>query len=127
MNGGTALDTFRSAPGEESLGHSGWQQFFWFDINAHRLYTRENNEAWNWQFDEYVSAAGWVDAEQLIIALETVSFLFDLRKGAQGQRCAVEAADPANPQQRLLRRCAERVLDWPHGRRQRARIGGDLA
>ena len=94
MNGGTAFDTTRCATGEESLGHSGWQQFFWFDINAHRLYTRENNAAWSWQLDEYVSAAGWVDAEQLIIALENVLSLFDLRKGAQDQFCAVEAVDP---------------------------------
>ena len=94
MSGVAVLDTTQCALGEGPLRHPGRQQFFWFDINAHRLYTRENDEARSWQFDEYVSAAEWVDAEQLIIASETALSLFDLRTGAQDRHCAVEADDP---------------------------------
>jgi len=50
--------------GEGPLWHPTREELFWFDILGKRLHcaTRE------WQFPEYVSAAGWVDDETLLIA-----------------------------------------------------------
>lgn len=71
------------------------QQFFWFDINAHRLHTRQDGETRTWQFDEYVSAAGWVDKDRLVIASETGLTLFDIDTGGQAPLCKIEADNPA--------------------------------
>jgi hypothetical protein len=41
-------------------------QLFWFDILGQAaLLTRDRDEDRHWDFDEYVSAAGWVDATHL--------------------------------------------------------------
>ena len=44
-----------------------------------------------WQFDEHVSAAGWVDADRLLIASETALFLFDLETGTRRDLVPLEA------------------------------------
>ena len=62
------------ALGEGPLWHPLREQFFWFDILGMRLHTKDKN----WQFDEHISAAGWVDEETLLIASETQLFTFNL-------------------------------------------------
>jgi sugar lactone lactonase YvrE len=66
--------------GEGPLWHPLRQTLFWFDILNSRLYERGEDfaEARLWQFDEHVSAAGWIDKEALLIASETALFEFDL-------------------------------------------------
>ncbi|MGB0800051.1 MAG: SMP-30/gluconolactonase/LRE family protein, partial [Planktomarina sp.] len=44
-----------------------------------------------WQFDEYVSAAGWIDETRLLIASASQLFEFDLDTGDQSFVCALEA------------------------------------
>ena len=69
------------ALGEGALWHPLRNQLFWFDILGHKLLTRENGKAKSWQFDEHVSAAGWVDETTLLIASETGLFRFDIANG----------------------------------------------
>ena len=46
-----------------------------------------------WSFDEYVSAAGWVDYNTLLIASETRLFHFDLETGARKTVVQLEASN----------------------------------
>ncbi|MFC6668804.1 SMP-30/gluconolactonase/LRE family protein [Marinobacterium aestuariivivens] len=50
--------------------------------------------AQEWTFDEHVSAAGWVDADSLLIAGETGLFRFDLQSGTRQPVCKLETDNP---------------------------------
>ena len=76
--------------GEGPLWHPEREELFWFDILGRRLHTRGRH----WQFDEHVSAAGWLDRDSLLIASETALFRFDLRSGTREDVCPLEADDP---------------------------------
>ena len=57
------------ALGEGPLWHPERKQLFWFDILGKRLFAKgPGNAGGGWQFDEYVSAAGWVDRDTLLMA-----------------------------------------------------------
>ncbi|KIC45683.1 gluconolactonase [Ruegeria sp. ANG-S4] len=77
--------------GEGPLWHPGRQQLFWFDIIGKQLMTRENGTAKSWQFDEHVSAAGWIDLETLLVASETGLWRFGLKTGQKDRVVALEA------------------------------------
>ena len=66
--------------GEGPLWHPVRGQLYWFDILGRRLHTREGGRTRTVQFDEHVSAAGWVDDTSLLIASETRLFLFDVER-----------------------------------------------
>ena len=87
-------DDTQCALGEGPLWHPGRGQLFWFDIIRKRLHTRDGNGHRHWQFDEHVSAAGWVDDDTLLIASETRLFAFNLETGASEDVAALEADDP---------------------------------
>ncbi len=76
--------------GEGPLWHPIREDLFWFDIIEKRLHSK----AKTWQFDEYVSAAGWVTENELLIASQTQLFRFDLETGAQTKVCDMEANNP---------------------------------
>ncbi len=76
--------------GEGPLWHPLRKTLFWFDIVNRRLH----NAGRHWQFEEMVSAAGWVDHDRLLIASETQLFLFDLETGAVEKIAALEADNP---------------------------------
>lgn len=76
--------------GEGPLWHPLRQELFWFDINAKRLHSK----ARHWQFDEHVSAAGWVDHTGLLIASESALFHFNLQNGQRRDICPLEADNP---------------------------------
>lgn len=80
--------------GEGPLWHPARRQLFWFDILQHRLHTREEGQTRAWQFDEHVSAAGWLDADRLLIASETKLFAFDLTTGTAEAVAPLEADKP---------------------------------
>ncbi|SFP15320.1 SMP-30/gluconolactonase/LRE family protein [Tranquillimonas alkanivorans] len=80
--------------GEGPLWHPEREQLFWFDILSRRLLTREGAGTRHWQFDEHVSAAGWVDRTSLLIASETALFRFDIESGGHEHVVDLEAADP---------------------------------
>jgi sugar lactone lactonase YvrE len=66
--------------GEGPLWHPEREQLFWFDILNRRMLSR-TDRALEWSFPEMVSAAGWIDADRLLIASETRLFRFDIETG----------------------------------------------
>lgn len=66
------------ALGEGPLWHPLRRQLFWFDILSNRLLSRKKDEIFSWDFDEAVSAAGWVDQDNLLVASETSLLRLDL-------------------------------------------------
>ncbi len=79
--------------GEGPLWHPIRGQLFWFDIMGRKLLTREAGATRVWQFEEHVSAAGWIDRDTLLVASETALFRFDLVSGAREDVCALEAGN----------------------------------
>lgn len=88
------FDDRRCLLGEGPLWHPERKQLFWFDILNKQLLTQANGAEKFWQFDEHVSAAGWVSAHALLVASESSLFLFDLDTGAQQMLCELEADNP---------------------------------
>lgn len=80
--------------GEGAFWHPERQQVFWFDILNRRLLSRHQGHELEWRFDERVSAAGWFDRDNLLIASETALFRFDLRDKTRHALCPLEADDP---------------------------------
>lgn len=89
------FDDTQCSLGEGPLWHPQREQFFWFDINTHRLYSRTDAGLQIWQFDAPVSAAGWVDQDRLLIADDAALFLFNLETGGRDHICDLEADNPA--------------------------------
>ncbi|MEM9583336.1 MAG: SMP-30/gluconolactonase/LRE family protein [Pseudomonadota bacterium] len=77
--------------GEGPLWHPDRNQLFWFDIIQKRMHSKDDQF---WQFDEHVSAAGWIDIDHLLIASETALIKFNLETGTQTEICALEAESP---------------------------------
>lgn len=69
------------ALGEGAFWHPLRQQFFWFDIVAGQLYSRDATGAQHWQFDGQASAAAWIDAETLLVAASGALLRFNLTTG----------------------------------------------
>ncbi|WP_170384582.1 SMP-30/gluconolactonase/LRE family protein [Ruegeria atlantica] len=90
----TVFDDRPCELGEGPLWHPERRQLFWFDIVGKRLMTRENGSPKCWQFDEHVSAAGWVDLETLLIASETGLWRFGLKSGQKDLITLLEADNP---------------------------------
>lgn len=88
------FDNRACALGEGPLWHPVRQQLYWFDILGMRLMTQYAGKPQHWQFDEHVSAAGWVDETTLLIASETMLFTFDLVTGDKAKVIALEADQP---------------------------------
>lgn len=84
------FDSRICALGEGALWHPTRNQLFWFDIIGRRLLT----SGLAWSFDNYVSAAGWVDDSTLIIASETALLRFDIETGQHHALCPLEADNP---------------------------------
>lgn len=80
--------------GEGPLWHPLQQRWYWFDIVQSRLMARDDQQAYMWQFDEMVSAAGWLDREHLLIASESQLFKFNTSTCEQVHLVALEADNP---------------------------------
>jgi sugar lactone lactonase YvrE len=80
--------------GEGPLWHPERAQLFWFDILGKTLLSQHNGDALSWNFDECVSAAGWIDANTLLIASETGLWQFDLISGERALVAPLEADQP---------------------------------
>ncbi len=80
-------DDIQCALGEGALWHPVRKQLFWFDILGKRLHTKGEH----WQFDTYVSAAGWVDEDTLLIASATALHRFTISTGTHDVVCPLEA------------------------------------
>ncbi|KAA9007985.1 SMP-30/gluconolactonase/LRE family protein [Histidinibacterium aquaticum] len=73
--------------GEGALWHPLRKEFYWFDILGKRLHAQGRH----WEFDTYVSAAGWTSESQLMIASATGLHLFDIASGRTDDLCPMEA------------------------------------
>ena len=80
--------------GEGPLWHPERNRLFWFDITGMRLLSREGDRPLVWQFEEHVSAAGWIDMDNLLIASGTALFRFNLISGIREDIMPLEADDP---------------------------------
>lgn len=76
--------------GEGPLWHPVRGELFWFDILGKRLHRKGQH----WQFDEYVSAAGWVDEDTLLMASQTALSRFTISTGLREKVCDLEADNP---------------------------------
>lgn len=76
--------------GEGPLWHPTRKQLFWFDILGKRLHTKGRH----WQFDNHVSAAGWIDQDSLLIATDNALRHFDIATGKHRAVCPLEADNP---------------------------------
>lgn len=80
--------------GEGPLWHPEREQLFWFDILGKRLLSQKDGRELEWQFDRYVSAAGWVDYDTLMIASDKALMTLDLRSGQTAHLLDLEADNP---------------------------------
>ena len=80
--------------GEGPLWHPLRQQMFWFDIVNCKLLTSLSGAQSEWQFDECVSAAGWIDNDTLLMATESGLYRFDLSTGDRSLLVKIEADNP---------------------------------
>ena len=76
--------------GEGPLWHPQRQEFLWFDILGRSLRSRSGV----WDFDEYVSAAGWVSHSEILMATQTGLDLFNLDTGESDRVVDLEADNP---------------------------------
>jgi sugar lactone lactonase YvrE len=91
----TVFDARICGLGEGALWHPRRGQLFWFDILGKRMLTQTPDGPQDWTFAEMVSAAGWLDHDNLLIASETALFRFDLTTGQRHNVAALEANNPA--------------------------------
>ncbi|SMR70886.1 Sugar lactone lactonase YvrE [Aliiroseovarius halocynthiae] len=82
------------ALGEGAFWHPERGQFFWFDILGKKLLTRTDDREVSWQFDECVSAAGWVDHDTLIMASASALWRFEITAGTRTKLFDLEADNP---------------------------------
>ncbi len=90
----TVFDDRPCELGEGPLWHPHRRQLFWFDILGKRLMTREGDAQKEWVFDEHVSAAGWVDHDNLLVASETGLWRYSLISGEKVLVVPLEADNP---------------------------------
>jgi len=88
------FDTTNCALGEGPLWHPGRQSLFWFDILSKRVLMKDGNQLRDWQFETCVSAAGWISADQILIASEIELFTLEITTGKTDTVVALEAEKP---------------------------------
>lgn len=82
------------ALGEGPLWHPLRKQLFWFDILGSKMLSQTADGPKDWDFDEMVSAAAWVDQETLLLASETALSTFNLATCACETVALLEADNP---------------------------------
>lgn len=90
----TIFDNRVCALGEGPLWHPLRSQLFWFDILGKRLLSQKDGAQLEWQFDEYVSAAGWIDKQHLLIATASNLIKFNIETGAIDPIAPLETNNP---------------------------------
>jgi sugar lactone lactonase YvrE len=85
------FDDRRCELGEGAFWHPRRNQLYWFDILGKRLLTRGDEGPGEWHFPHMVSACGWLNQTELLIASEVALFRFDLETGTRRDVVGLEA------------------------------------
>ena len=88
------FDNTQCLLGEGPLWHPEREQFFWFDIKNKSLHSNLDGKTTTQSFDEFVSAAGWVDRDTLLMASETGLYRYDIGSGERSLVAPLEADNP---------------------------------
>jgi len=80
--------------GEGPLWHPTLQSLFWFDINAYKMYNWKDAKLETWTFSEPVSAAGWIDEDNILVASASALIKLSLTTGNQETIVPLEANMP---------------------------------
>lgn len=96
MSAARRFDDRVCALGEGPLWHPEREQLFWFDILGQRLLSRLGDTPLSWDWDEPVSAAGWIDRDTLMVAGASALWRFDIETGARDVIAPLEADMPGN-------------------------------
>lgn len=91
----SVFDPRPCALGEGPLWHPEREQLFWFDILEGKLLSVAGGDPLEWDFDEMVSAAGWIDRDTLLVASATGLWRYSLADDTQEFVVALEADNPA--------------------------------
>lgn len=86
------------ALGEGPFWHPHREKLFWFDINNQTLFAVDEDGKYqeSWAFDEIVTAAAIISADELALATETGLKRFNLVTGEISLIVAIEADKPGN-------------------------------
>lgn len=88
------FDGRRCCLGEGALWHPVRKQLFWFDIINRRLLSRVDDTSEEWHFDRMVSAAGWIDYDNLLIATEFDLIKFNIVTKMSDRLVSLESDNP---------------------------------
>ena len=86
----SVFDSRACVLGEGPLWHPERNQLFWFNILDRKLLTREGDTEMEWQFEDTVSAAGWLDMDTLLMASATGLWRLHLQDGSRTLICPLE-------------------------------------
>lgn len=90
-------DIFDNTPcalGEGALWHPLRASFYWFDILNRELLSQRDGRSHARLFEDPVSAAGWIDADHLLVASARALLKVNIDSGSQETVCDLEADDP---------------------------------
>ena len=90
----TVFDDRQCRLGEGPLWHPTRKQLFWFDIPQKKMMSKTTLGALEWQFEETVTAAGWVDSDTLLIASESGLWRLNLTNEDRQMICPLEQDNP---------------------------------
>jgi sugar lactone lactonase YvrE len=80
--------------GEAAFWHPERGQLFWVDIVGRRLLSREDDAPLAWDWEEAISALGWIDRDTLLVAGASGLWRFDIASGARERIAALEDDRP---------------------------------
>lgn len=88
------FDHHKCSLGEGPLWHPQTGDFFWFDIDKKQFLKRSGKPAEQTQFDRHVSAAGWLDEQNLLVADEFGLFKFNHVTKTEQRIAGIEKDNP---------------------------------
>jgi len=88
------FDDHKCSLGEGPLWHPKTGDFFWFDIDKKQFLKRSGTTTEHTQFDRHVSAAGWLDEQNLLVADEFGLFKYNHVSKAEQRIADIEKDNP---------------------------------
>ncbi len=82
--------------GESPLWHPLRSELFWVDLPNHKLYRKTEKSLSEFEFKEMVSAIGWIDEHNLLLAMETGLYKYEISSQSITLICEIEPEKPTN-------------------------------